>query len=197
MKQFKTYAERDGAGGAGDGGGGADPRRHRQRDPHRRRARPVGRVRRRLDPGGERREPLFRQVNANGGVHGRQIRYIVEDHGYQLPRATQAYNKLIERDQVFAMLLNLGTPHNLAHYPLMERREVPNINPLTAARAILPDPPGHELLGLLQLLRPDAGGDRIPARGNRRDQCLLDVPAHRFRRGDRRGDARRGRASWA
>lgn len=84
----------------------------------------------------------FDALNAAGGVHGRTIRYIVEDHGYQLPRATQAYNKLIERDQVFAMLLNLGTPHNLAHYPLMERRQVPNINPLTAARAILPEPPG-------------------------------------------------------
>lgn len=84
----------------------------------------------------------FQQVNAAGGVHGRQIRYIAEDHGYQLPRATQAYNKLIERDNVFAMLLNLGTPHNLAHYPLMERRGVPNIAPLTAARAILPEPPG-------------------------------------------------------
>lgn len=81
-------------------------------------------------------------VNANGGVHGRQIRYLVEDHGYQLPRATQGYNKLIERDGVFAMLLNLGTPHNLAHYPLMERRQVPNLFPLTAARAILPEPPG-------------------------------------------------------
>ena len=84
----------------------------------------------------------FDQVNANGGVHGRQIRYLVEDHGYQLPRATQGYNKLIERDGVFAMLLNLGTPHNLAHYPLMERRGVPNVAPLTAARAILPEPPG-------------------------------------------------------
>ena len=85
---------------------------------------------------------LFEQVNAAGGVHGRQIRYLVEDHGYQLPRATQGFNKLIERDGVFAMLLNLGTPHNLAHYPLMERRGVPNMFPLTAARAILPDPPG-------------------------------------------------------
>ncbi len=82
------------------------------------------------------------EVNARGGVHGRQIRYIIEDHGYQLPRAAQAFNKLIERDEVFAMLLNLGTPHNLAHYPLMERRGVPNVIPLTAARAILPDPPG-------------------------------------------------------
>lgn len=84
----------------------------------------------------------FDALNEAGGVHGRQIRYIVEDHAYQLPRATQGFNKLIERDQVFAMLLNLGTPHNLAHYPLMERRGVPNVNPLTAARAILPDPPG-------------------------------------------------------
>lgn len=84
----------------------------------------------------------FEQINEAGGVHGRRINYLVEDHGYQLPRATQGYNKLIERDQVFAMLLNLGTPHNLAHYPLMERRGVPNVAPLTAARAILPDPPG-------------------------------------------------------
>ncbi|KPQ05778.1 MAG: amino acid/amide ABC transporter substrate-binding protein, HAAT family [Rhodobacteraceae bacterium HLUCCA12] len=84
----------------------------------------------------------FDQINEDGGVHGRSIRYIVEDHGYQLPRATQAFNKLIERDEVFAMLLNLGTPHNLAHYSLMERRGVPNVNPLTAARDILPDPPG-------------------------------------------------------
>lgn len=84
----------------------------------------------------------FDEVNAAGGVHGRQIRYMVEDHGYQLPRATQGFNKLIERDGVFAMLLNLGTPHNLAHYPLMERRGVPNVGPLTAARAILPEPPG-------------------------------------------------------
>lgn len=81
----------------------------------------------------------FEEINAAGGIHGRQITYLVEDHGYQLPRATQGFNKLIERDQVFAMLLNLGTPHNLAHYPLMERRQVPNIGPLTAARQILPE----------------------------------------------------------
>jgi branched-chain amino acid transport system substrate-binding protein len=110
-------------------------------------------------------------VNANGGVHGRTIRYIVEDHGYQLPRATQAYNKLIERDQVFAMLLNLGTPMNLAHYPLMERRGVPNLSPLTAARAILPQPPGlnfaalssyyDQMLAGIQYLHRETGKNRV------------------------------------
>jgi branched-chain amino acid transport system substrate-binding protein len=119
----------------------------------------------------------FDEVNANGGVHGRQIRYIVEDHGYQLPRATQAYNKLIERDQVFAMLLNLGTPHNLAHYPLMERREVPNINPLTAARAILPDPPGMNFSAFSSYYdQIQAGIDYIHDETGATNVCMMYLP---------------------
>ncbi|MCK4860598.1 MAG: ABC transporter substrate-binding protein, partial [Rhodobacteraceae bacterium] len=46
----------------------------------------------------------FDEVNAAGGVHGRTIRFIVEDNGYQVPRAMQGYNKLLNKDQVFAML---------------------------------------------------------------------------------------------
>lgn len=82
----------------------------------------------------------FDEVNANGGVHGRKINYIVEDHGYQVPKAAQAANKLINRDQVFAMLLNLGTPHNLAMFQMMEPQGIPNVSPITAARQMV-DPP--------------------------------------------------------
>ncbi|OWU85132.1 branched-chain amino acid ABC transporter substrate-binding protein [Oceanicola sp. 22II-s10i] len=82
----------------------------------------------------------FDEVNAKGGVHGRKITYIVEDHGYQVPRAAQAANKLINRDQVFAMLLNLGTPHNLAMFQMMEPQGIPNVSPITAARQMI-DPP--------------------------------------------------------
>jgi len=77
------------------------------------------------------------EVNEAGGVHGRQIRYIVEDHGYQVPRATQAANKLVTRDEIFAMLMTLGTPHNLASFPIMDRHDVPSLFPLTPARPIL------------------------------------------------------------
>ncbi len=77
------------------------------------------------------------QVNEAGGVHGRRIRYIVEDHGYQVPRATQAANKLVTRDEVFGMLMTLGTPHNLASFPIMDRHDVPSLFPLTPARPIL------------------------------------------------------------
>jgi branched-chain amino acid transport system substrate-binding protein len=43
------------------------------------------------------------EANANGGVNGRMIKYIVEDMQYQVPRAVQAANKLINRDDVFIM----------------------------------------------------------------------------------------------
>lgn len=79
----------------------------------------------------------FDEVNASGGVHGRMINYIVEDHGYQVPRAAQAANKLLNRDQVFAMLLSLGTPHNLAMFQQMEPQGVPNVSPITAARQMV------------------------------------------------------------
>lgn len=81
----------------------------------------------------------FDQANAAGGVHGRQIKFIAEDMGYQLPRATQAYNKLVNRDKVFAMILSLGTPHNLAGFQIMDPKGVFNVNPLTAAREMQPE----------------------------------------------------------
>jgi branched-chain amino acid transport system substrate-binding protein len=80
---------------------------------------------------------LFDQVNEAGGIHGRKIRFVVEDHGYQVPKAVQNFNKLINSDKVFAMILNLGTPHNIAGFPLMEAKEVANVGPLTAARQML------------------------------------------------------------
>ncbi|MEQ3776080.1 MAG: ABC transporter substrate-binding protein [Alcanivorax sp.] len=77
---------------------------------------------------------MFAEVNAEGGIHGRKIRYIVEDHAYQVPKATQATNKLISRDEIFAMVMSLGTPHNLAAFPLMDRNNVPSILPLALSR---------------------------------------------------------------
>ncbi len=82
----------------------------------------------------------FDKLNAEGGVHGRQIRFVVEDNGYQMPRAMQGYNKLLNRDKVFAMLLSLGTPMNMAGFKLLDPKGIPNIGPLTAARQMLQEP---------------------------------------------------------
>ena len=105
----------------------------------------------------------FDQVNAAGGVHGRQIRFVVEDHAYQLPKSTQAYNKLINRDQVFANLLSLGTPHNLAGFQLMDPKGIFNINPLTAAREMLQEPVDNKFTGFSSYYDQTTAGMRYLA----------------------------------
>ena len=79
----------------------------------------------------------FDEVNAAGGIHGRKIRFVVEDHGYQVPKAQQNFNKLVNSDKVFAMILNLGTPHNIAGFQIMEPKKIANVSPLTAARQMI------------------------------------------------------------
>ena len=76
----------------------------------------------------------FDEVNANGGIHGRKIRFIVEDHAYQMPKAIAGLNKLVNGDRVFAMLLSLGTPMNIAGFQLQDAKNIPNVSPLSAAR---------------------------------------------------------------
>jgi branched-chain amino acid transport system substrate-binding protein len=85
----------------------------------------------------------FDDVNAAGGVHGRKIKLIVEDTQYQVPRAVQAGNKLINRDQIFAMVAGLGTPMNNALFKDQFEAGVPNLFPLSAARSMFE--PFHKL----------------------------------------------------
>ena len=78
----------------------------------------------------------FDEANAKGGVHGRKIKYIVEDSQYTVPRAVQAMNKLLNNDDVFMTLDNGGTPMNDANMPAQFAKNVPNMFPLTAARSM-------------------------------------------------------------
>ena len=85
----------------------------------------------------------FEAVNAAGGIHGRKIKHIVEDTRYEVPRAIQAANKLINRDKIFAMVLALGTPTNNAVLTQQLPAGVPNLFPLTGARSMVE--PYHDL----------------------------------------------------
>jgi branched-chain amino acid transport system substrate-binding protein len=78
----------------------------------------------------------FDEANAKGGVHGRKIKYIVEDSQYTVPRAVQAMNKLLNSDDIFIGLDDGGTPMNDANMPAQFEKNVPNVFPLTAARSM-------------------------------------------------------------
>ena len=61
----------------------------------------------------------FDEANAAGGVHGRRIRLVVEDAGYDPKRAVLAARKLVQRDQAFAFIANMGTPVVMATMPIV------------------------------------------------------------------------------
>jgi len=84
----------------------------------------------------------FDEANEKG-IHGRKIRFVVEDHQYQTPRAVQAANKLINSDKIFIMLAALGTPQNNAVLGEQLAKGIPNIFPYTFARSMAE--PFHKL----------------------------------------------------
>lgn len=75
----------------------------------------------------------IKEINEAGGVHGRLIRLIVEDNGYDPKKAVLASNKLITRDKVFAMMHVVGTPVVLATLQKVLAADMPHLFPFTAA----------------------------------------------------------------
>ena len=74
------------------------------------------------------------EQNAKGGVHGRKIKLFIEDNGYDPKKGVLATQKLISKDQVFALVGVLGTPVALASMPMALEKNVPFLFPGTNHR---------------------------------------------------------------
>ena len=83
------------------------------------------------------------EINEQGGIHGRKIKLLVEDNGYDPKRAVLATQKLVNQDKVFLIASHIGTPMNNAAMPVMFEKGVINFLPLSAGREMY-DPP-HKL----------------------------------------------------
>ena len=75
----------------------------------------------------------FEEVNAKGGVHGRKLKLISVNDGYEPDRAIAATKKLIEEDKVFALVGAVGTPTSGAAQPIATAAKVPFIGAFTGA----------------------------------------------------------------
>jgi len=73
------------------------------------------------------------EINAAGGIHGRKIKMVLEDSGYDPKRAVLASQKMVERDKVFAMVGPMGSPTVLASQDVLFDAGVMQLFPLTAA----------------------------------------------------------------
>lgn len=75
----------------------------------------------------------FRQINNQGGVHGRQLRLTTVDDGYVVQRTQQVTREWIERDAAFAFVSSIGTANAEAVLPLINAARVPLVAPLSGA----------------------------------------------------------------
>ena len=78
-------------------------------------------------------DAAFDEINAKGGVHGRKIKLISLNDGYEPDRSIAATRKLIEDDKVFALIGPVGTPTSAATQPLATAANVPFIGAFTGA----------------------------------------------------------------
>ena len=78
-------------------------------------------------------ELAVKEINAAGGIDGRKIRLVVEDNAYNPAQAIMVTNKMINRDKVFMFIGNMGSPTAGATKPLISRKKIPQMFPLTAA----------------------------------------------------------------
>lgn len=76
----------------------------------------------------------FDELNDKGGIHGRKVKFVAEDNGYDPKRAVLAAQKLLDQDHIFVMLGQFGTPQNIAVMPMLFERNVINLFPLSPAR---------------------------------------------------------------
>lgn len=78
---------------------------------------------------------LIDQVNAAGGIGGRQIELRTADDGYEPDRCKANTEKFL-RDGVFALFGYVGTPTSLAALPLANEARTPFIAPFTGAEGL-------------------------------------------------------------
>jgi branched-chain amino acid transport system substrate-binding protein len=69
----------------------------------------------------------FDYLNAEGGVHGREIEYVVKDDGYNPATTQTVVRELVQEDEVFAIVNGLGTPTHTAVLDYLNQNEVPDL----------------------------------------------------------------------
>jgi branched-chain amino acid transport system substrate-binding protein len=86
-------------------------------------------------------EAAFNVANAKGGVYGRQLRLVAADDGYEPTRTAATMKQLYEKDQVFGLVGNVGTPTAVVALPYALDRKMLFFGAFTGAGLLRNDPP--------------------------------------------------------
>ncbi len=116
-------------------------------------------------------EAAFAEANRRGGVHGRMLELVALDDGYEPTQAISNTMQLIEREEVFALIGEVGTPTSRSAAPVASEAAIPFIAPFTGASFLRDESWGNiinlrasyaqETEEMVARLTTDLGFDRI------------------------------------
>jgi branched-chain amino acid transport system substrate-binding protein len=86
-------------------------------------------------------ETAFNATNDAGGVHGRQLRLVALDDGYEPTRTATVMAELYDKEKVFGIVGNVGTPTAVVAVPLALERNMLFYGAFTGANLLRRDPP--------------------------------------------------------
>ncbi len=76
------------------------------------------------------------EINAAGGVLGKQLELLTEDNQSKPSETSRAVNKLISRDKVVALLGEVASSRSLEAAPIAQRSRIPMISPASTNPAV-------------------------------------------------------------
>ena len=88
-------------------------------------------------------EMAFAVTNEQGGVHGRRLRLVALDDGYEPDRNRECMRELVEVRKVFAIAGNVGTPTAVVAVPYAIEKRVLFYGAFTGAALLREDPPAR------------------------------------------------------
>lgn len=86
------------------------------------------------------------RANRAGGVHGRRLRLIALDDGYEPARTAPNMRQLIEKENVLAVIGNVGTPTAVAAIPIANETKTLLYAPFTGAGVLRKTPPDRYVI---------------------------------------------------
>ena len=88
----------------------------------------------------------FERANRAGGIHGKALRLIALDDGYEPSRTAPNMRNLIEKEKVLAIIGNVGTPTAIAAIPIANQQKTLLFAPFTGAGVLRKTPPDRYVI---------------------------------------------------
>ncbi|MBX2872137.1 MAG: ABC transporter substrate-binding protein [Saprospiraceae bacterium] len=78
-------------------------------------------------------DACFKMINEEGGINGRQIKFVMKDDAYDPSRTVPAVREMVQKDEIFALVGGIGTAPCMSVMEYVVEENIPWIPPITGA----------------------------------------------------------------